>query len=155
MRAFSRRFSLPCRSPKRFPKASSVSMKGLRPRAVGKTATPCAELLQAPFSCLRRMKNRMFSCRCNKGLTFMTIKLQQPNMFDKILGFFGKKRGFVLPEDNPYQKWGPYVTYVIPRENFIKALLRLNKHNADNILHDIKDIEGRLNAINKEELHKK
>ena len=85
----------------------------------------------------------------------MTIKIQQPNIFDKILGLLGKKRGFVLPKENPYQKWGPYTTYIIPRESFFKALFRLNKCTSKNILYDIEEIEERLKTIDKEELHNK
>ncbi len=85
----------------------------------------------------------------------MTIKIQQPNIFDKILGLLGKKRGFVLPKENPYQKWGPYTTYVIPRESFIKALFRLNKRTPKNISYNIDEIEESFKAIDKEELHNK
>ena len=79
----------------------------------------------------------------------MTIIIQQRNIFDKILGLLGKKRGFILPKENPYQKWGPYTTYVIPRENFFRALFGLNKHSSGKILYDIEEIEERFGAIDR------
>jgi hypothetical protein len=85
----------------------------------------------------------------------MTIKIQEPNIFDKILGFFGKKRGFVLHKENLYEKWGPYATFVIPRENFFKALFRSSKDTSENILSDIQEIEDWLEGINNEQLHNK
>lgn len=85
----------------------------------------------------------------------MTIKIQEPNIFDKILGLLGKKRGFVLPKENLYQKWGPYTTFVISRENFFKVLFRSSKDTSKNILYNIQEIEDRLDGINKEGLHNK
>lgn len=81
----------------------------------------------------------------------MTLKIQEPNILDKILGLLGKKRGFVLPENNSYQKWGSYTTYLISRENFFRALFRPKKRTPKNILYDITEIEERLDVINKEE----
>jgi len=49
----------------------------------------------------------------------MTIKIQQPDMFDDILKMFGKKRAVYMPE-NP-KKYGYYQA---KRENFFKALFR-------------------------------
>ena len=85
----------------------------------------------------------------------MTIKIQQPNIFDKILGLLGKKRGLILPKENPYLKWGPYITYVILRESFFKAIFRLNKCTSKNISYDIEEIEERFKAIDNKELHNK
>lgn len=85
----------------------------------------------------------------------MTIKLQQPNILDKILGLLGKKRGFVLPKENPYQQFGLYTTYIIPRENFVRALFGLNKHSSDKILYDIEEIAEGFGDIDKKELHNK
>jgi hypothetical protein len=81
----------------------------------------------------------------------MTLKIQEPNILDKILGLLRKKRGLVLPEKNSYQKWGAYTTYVIPRENFFRALFRSNKHAQKNILYDIKEVEEKFDVVNKSE----
>lgn len=59
----------------------------------------------------------------------MTIKIPEPNILDKILKLFGKKRGFVIPKD-VYQKFGPYVYGIAKRESFWKALLR-SKYKED------------------------
>jgi hypothetical protein len=60
-----------------------------------------------------------------------------------------------LPKENPYQKWGPYSTYVIQRESFFKALFRPKKYISENILYDIEEIEERLMSNNKDELDNK
>lgn len=75
----------------------------------------------------------------------MTIKIQEPNILDKILGLFGKKRGFVLPKENPYEKYGPYVTFSVPRENFFNALFRSSADDLpEGIFDDIKALEVQL-----------
>lgn len=53
----------------------------------------------------------------------MTIKLPEPNMFDQLLYFIGKKRGVILPTkiDKDY---GQYAYGIGKKENFWKALLR-------------------------------
>jgi hypothetical protein len=53
----------------------------------------------------------------------MTIKMPDPTVGDKILKFFGKKRGVILPSE-PYEKYGPYAYSKALKENFWKALLR-------------------------------
>ena len=49
----------------------------------------------------------------------MTIKFTEPNIFDKILESFGKKRAFKVPEKDK-----PYAYHTIQPENFLRALLR-------------------------------
>jgi len=49
----------------------------------------------------------------------MTIKIQQPDVFDNILKMFGKKRAVYVPK-NPHK----YGYYVAKRENFFQALFR-------------------------------
>ena len=53
----------------------------------------------------------------------MTIRIPEPNIFDKILSFIGKKRGFTIP-DNLYEEFGPYAYIQAKRESFWKALMR-------------------------------
>lgn len=53
----------------------------------------------------------------------MTIKIPDPNLADKILKFYGKKRGVIFP-DQAYTKFGPHIYAVAKRESFWKALLR-------------------------------
>lgn len=53
----------------------------------------------------------------------MTIKVPQPNAFDKILKYLGKKRAVFIPE-NAYEKHGQYVYALCKKENFCKALFR-------------------------------
>ena len=55
----------------------------------------------------------------------MTIKIQPPNIFDRILSLFGKKRAVYIPKNTGYEKYG---TYLAPRENFFRCLFR--KDNA-------------------------
>jgi len=58
----------------------------------------------------------------------MTIKVPTPNIYDRILKFFGKKRGVIIPTDF-YKKFGQYVYAKAKRENFWKALLRPKGQN--------------------------
>lgn len=53
----------------------------------------------------------------------MTIKLPQPNIFDKILKLIGKKRGVII-STNAYEKYGQYAYVAGQRESFWKALVR-------------------------------
>ncbi len=54
----------------------------------------------------------------------MTIKIQKPNIFDKILKLFGKEREVIIPEGAKkiYRKYGPHVQIKAKKENFFKAL---------------------------------
>ncbi len=75
----------------------------------------------------------------------MTIRFQEPNIFDRILALFGKKRGYVIPSENPYKKWGRYVYYVIPRESFFKALLRPSSAEPPaEVFLDVQEVKKRL-----------
>ena len=49
----------------------------------------------------------------------MTIKIPPPDIWDKILSFFGKKRALFIPPDNE-----KYAYKIARRENFVCALLR-------------------------------
>ncbi len=51
----------------------------------------------------------------------MTIKIQPPNIFDKIVAIFGKKRAVYIPEK---AMGGKYGIYEARRENILLALLR-------------------------------
>ena len=53
----------------------------------------------------------------------MTIRIPDPTIGDKILKYFGKKRGVVMPP-NPNNKYGPYAYSRADKENFWKALFR-------------------------------
>jgi len=53
----------------------------------------------------------------------MTIKLPEPNIFDRVLHFIGKKRGVFIPTTE-YENYGQYSYAVGKKENFLKALLR-------------------------------
>lgn len=53
----------------------------------------------------------------------MTVKLPEANFFDRILKFFGKSRGVMIPPDIQ-NKYGRYVYARAKRENFWKALFR-------------------------------
>jgi hypothetical protein len=55
----------------------------------------------------------------------MTIKIQPPNIFDRILSLIGKKRAVYISQKTGSQKYG---TYLAPRENFFRCLFR--KDNA-------------------------
>lgn len=55
----------------------------------------------------------------------MTIKIQPPNMFDRILAQFGKNRAVYIPGKAMSEKYG---IYLAPRENFFRCLFR--KDNA-------------------------
>lgn len=58
----------------------------------------------------------------------MTIRLLQPNIFDRFLRVIGKKRGVIFPIE-PYKKYGPYVSVKAYKESFLKALFR--SHSED------------------------
>jgi len=53
----------------------------------------------------------------------MTIKMPCPTIGDKILQFFGKKRGVIVPPD-PYNKYDPYAYLKAIKENFWRAFFR-------------------------------
>jgi hypothetical protein len=53
----------------------------------------------------------------------MTIRIPETNITDKVLKFFGKKRGVKLPTE-AYEKFGHHVYAKAQKENFWKALLR-------------------------------
>ena len=52
----------------------------------------------------------------------MTIRLPKPDVFDRILRFFGKKRSVQLPP-NVDKEFGSYSIIVAKKVSFIKALL--------------------------------
>jgi hypothetical protein len=47
----------------------------------------------------------------------MTIRIPEPNIFDKAIKLFGKKRGVIVPEQ-AYIKFGPHIYTVLKRESF-------------------------------------
>lgn len=53
----------------------------------------------------------------------MTVKLAEPNVFDKFLRLLGKKRGVFVPE-NTNGSYGQYGYATGKKENFLKAFLR-------------------------------
>jgi len=53
----------------------------------------------------------------------MTIKIPEPNIFDKILKSIGKKRAVKIPA-KIYEKYGQHIYVVGQRENFWKAFMR-------------------------------
>jgi len=53
----------------------------------------------------------------------MTIKLPEPDIFDKFLRFIGKQRGVIIPA-KAYKKYGQYVYAMGQKESFWKALVR-------------------------------
>ncbi len=53
----------------------------------------------------------------------MTIKIPEPNIFDKFLKSIGKKRAVIIPK-NVYEKYGHHAYVVCQRESFWKALIR-------------------------------
>jgi len=53
----------------------------------------------------------------------MTLRIPKPNLFDKILKKFGKKRAVFIPE-NAHDKYGQHVYASCQKENFFKALFR-------------------------------
>lgn len=57
----------------------------------------------------------------------MSIKLPNPNIFDKLLRAMGKKRAVTIPK-NIYEKYGQYTYAYCEKESFLKALLR-SKNN--------------------------
>lgn len=64
----------------------------------------------------------------------MTIRVQGPNLFDKILSLIGKKRGIIVPY-NVYERYGPFAYGKAKRESFWKALLRpLNAPFPDGVI---------------------
>ena len=53
----------------------------------------------------------------------MTIRIPQPNIFDRLLRLIGKKRGVIFPKE-PFKKYSPYVSVNAYKESFLKALFR-------------------------------
>ena len=52
----------------------------------------------------------------------MTIRLPEPDVFDRILRLLGKKRAVYIPS-NVDKEFGPYSIIVGKKESFIKALI--------------------------------
>ena len=64
----------------------------------------------------------------------MTIKMPGPTIGDWILKSLGKRRGVIIPSDS-YNKFGPYLTLKVEKENFWKALFRFrNTPLPDNVM---------------------
>ncbi len=66
----------------------------------------------------------------------MTIKLPEPNIFDKFLLFIGKPRGVIIPP-KAYKNYGQYVYAIGNKESFWKALLRRKGVELPNEMEDI------------------
>jgi len=71
----------------------------------------------------------------------MTIRLPEPNIFDKFLKLLGKKRGVIVPSGN-YEKFGPYFYAKAYKESFWRALFRSNGDELPDNLIDIFQIEN-------------
>jgi hypothetical protein len=54
----------------------------------------------------------------------MTIRLPEPNIFDRFLKLLGKKRGVIIPKGGIYEKFGSSFYAKAYKENFWRALLR-------------------------------
>lgn len=78
----------------------------------------------------------------------MTIRLPETNIFDRILKYFGKKRGIIFPKAID-EKYGPHYYVKALKENFWKALLRPKKEPLPDNYIDFFDIEN-LNKYVKE-----
>jgi len=66
--------------------------------------------------------HRFLICQGENSST-MTIKIPEPNLADKILALFGKKRAIRIPTEI-YDTHGPYAYGMAKRESFISALIR-------------------------------
>jgi hypothetical protein len=53
----------------------------------------------------------------------MTIRIPEADLPDKILQLFGKRRAVKIPADI-YKKYGSYVSALVVKESFWRALLR-------------------------------
>ena len=53
----------------------------------------------------------------------MTMKLQSPDRWDRLLARLGKERAVRMPTGT-YKKFGPYVYAACQKESFVRALLR-------------------------------
>ena len=71
----------------------------------------------------------------------MTIRLPDQNIFDRILGLLGKKRGVRIPTE-AYEKFGPYCQLKAFKENYWKALLRSKHEKLPDGYIDLFEIEG-------------
>jgi hypothetical protein len=70
----------------------------------------------------------------------MTIRLPDPNIFDRFLKLLGKKRGVIMPI-GAYEKYGQYVYAKAQKESFWKALCRSSGDPLPDDLIDIFQIE--------------
>lgn len=70
----------------------------------------------------------------------MTIRLPEPNIFDRFLKLLGKKRGVRMPI-GASEKFGPYFYAKAVKENFWTALLRSSGDELPDDLIDICQIE--------------
>jgi hypothetical protein len=59
----------------------------------------------------------------NEKQLYMTIRIPEADLFDRILQLFGKRRAMKIPADI-YQKFGPYVYSRAVKESFWRTLLR-------------------------------
>ncbi len=67
-----------------------------------------------------------YCCTIIKGDAAMTVRYPRATLGDKILKLLGKERSILIPEDinDVHEKYGPYVDFLVKRENFWKALCR-------------------------------
>lgn len=70
----------------------------------------------------------------------MTIRLPDPNIFDKFLKLLGKKRGVIFPSGN-YEKFGLHFYAKAYKESFWRALFRSSGNELPDNLIDIFQIE--------------
>ena len=70
----------------------------------------------------------------------MTIRLPDPNIFDRFLKLLRKKRGVIVPM-GASEKFGPYFYAKAHKESFWKALLRRSGNPLPDNLIDIFQIE--------------
>ena len=84
----------------------------------------------------------------------MTIRLPNPNIFDRILKLLGKKRGVILPAGN-YEKFGQYAYVKASKESFWRALLRSGGEDLPDGYIDLSQIEDFRKEINSDEKKQK
>ena len=70
----------------------------------------------------------------------MTIRLPDPNIFDRLLKLFGKKPGVIIPK-GAHDKFGPYFYAKAYKESFWVSLFRSSRDALPNSLIDIFEIE--------------
>jgi hypothetical protein len=76
----------------------------------------------------------------------MTIRLPDPNIFDRFLKLLGKKRGVSIPV-GACERFGPYYYAKASKESFWRALLRASSDELPDNLIDIFQIEDFRNEI--------